>query len=358
MWPATCRSRATASAATRATSSPRKCSRQADAARNMAVHIVTPAASVRHDSRSRRPEHEPARHRRRGHEDRPRRQRRSLGRSLGGLALLDQQGRAELPNRSRASTADGARRSKAPPTSIRRSRPSRCRRLGRVEVVPGKPGTGHRSEPTRRRARRCGTERSRRSPIEVHVEQGALAAPVSPTRDAQQVAEQANTLAHHSLTVTLGAADQAARSRNRRVVASSRPERGRAHGRHRRRRGDRRHRRQVRRGRPAAPVDASFTVEAGKPVLHPSQDGTGCCEPGAAQKVLAALQSNAPTLTLSVVTQRPNLTTEAAQQLGVVAGGRPARHVRTHDAPRVLRVTRHEHPPDRRHRARSCDPSR
>jgi vancomycin resistance protein YoaR len=34
--------------------------------------------------------------------------------------------------------------------------------------------------------------------------------------------------------------------------------------------------------------------------------------------VLAALQSNTPTLTLSVVTHRPPLTTEAAQQLGIL----------------------------------------
>ena len=59
------------------------------------------------------------------------------------------------------------------------------------------------------------------------------------------------------------------------------------------------------------------TVENGKPVLHPSQDGTGCCEPDASNKILAALQSNAPTLSLSITTQHPALTTEAAQQLGI-----------------------------------------
>ena len=41
------------------------------------------------------------------------------------------------------------------------------------------------------------------------------------------------------------------------------------------------------------PADASFTVEGGKPVLHPSQQGTACCEGGAAQKVLDALRQKA-----------------------------------------------------------------
>ncbi len=187
---------------------------------------------------------------------------------------------------------------------------------GAVEVLPGKAGVGIEPNQLADALVAAAPRASSTKPIEVHVDQGALA-PHFTDADAQRIADEANTLAHHSLTLTVGSQteplDPAAVASWLRAV----PKDGAltvgvddaaliaaisaqfdtvAH----------------------APVDASFTIEGGKPVLHPSQDGAGCCEPGASQKVFAALQTNAPRLTLSVVTQHPKLTTEAAQQLGIL----------------------------------------
>jgi vancomycin resistance protein YoaR len=69
-------------------------------------------------------------------------------------------------------------------------------------------------------------------------------------------------------------------------------------------------------GQPAA--DASFTIEDGKPVLHPSHDGTVCCEADAGDAVLSALRDNKGAVALGLIAQKPVLTTEHAQQLGIV----------------------------------------
>jgi vancomycin resistance protein YoaR len=66
------------------------------------------------------------------------------------------------------------------------------------------------------------------------------------------------------------------------------------------------------------PVDASFTVEDGKPVLHPSEPGTSCCEDGAGAKVLDAMRKKAGAVTIGLTVAQPALTTEKASALGIV----------------------------------------
>jgi vancomycin resistance protein YoaR len=66
------------------------------------------------------------------------------------------------------------------------------------------------------------------------------------------------------------------------------------------------------------PVDASFTIEGGAPVLHPSQTGTTCCEDGAGAKVLQALRAKAGAVTIPLKMAEPALTTEKATALGIV----------------------------------------
>jgi vancomycin resistance protein YoaR len=289
--------------------------RQADAARNVAVHIVTPTTA--YDTTAE-----------------------ALGLSIDQPATVDAVMEADhggnvlvRPFRwvaslfstkkvtprfriDRAVTADGARALEGAAHVDPVEPALTVSQAGGVEVVPGKPGTGIDANRLSDALLAAAPSGSSSEAIEVHVDQGTLA-PRFTDAAAQQVAEQANTLAHHSLTVTIGAVtkpldpatvgswlravpkndaltvgiDDAATTAGIAALFGAA-------------------------GQP--PVDASFTVENGKPVLHPSQDGTGCCEPGASQKVFAALQSNTPTLTLSVVTQHAKFTTDAAQQLGII----------------------------------------
>jgi vancomycin resistance protein YoaR len=288
--------------------------RQADEARNIAVHIVTPTAS--YDTMAEAiglGMNQPAT------VDavmKVGRQGNVFTRPVGWVAsLFSTRQVAPAFQVDRAVAADGARALEGA-AHVDPTEPAiAASAAGAVEVVPGKPGIGIEANQLAEALVAAAPSGSPTRPIEVHVEQGALA-PHFTDADAQRVAEQANMLAHRSLTMTLGTAtkalDPAAVASWLRAVpkdgaltvgiddaaavAGVTALFGAA-------------------AQPA--VDASFSVEGGKPVLHPSQDGTGCCEPGASQKVLAALESNTPTLTLSVVTQRPKLTTEAAQQLGI-----------------------------------------
>jgi len=288
--------------------------RQADDARNMAVHIVTPTATYTTTAEAVGLGM-----------DQPATVEAVMKVRHGGnvftrpidwaASLFSTHKVAPTFQVDRHVAADGARALEGP-AHVDPTEPAiAADKSGAVVVVPGKPGTG--IDPNQLVAALVAAAPSGSStrPVEVHVEQGALA-PHFTDADAQRVAEQANALAHRSLTMTLGSQtrllDPAAVASWLRAVASEgaltlaiddaaaiagiSSSFGAA-------------------AQPA--VDASFTVEGGTPVLHPSQDGTGCCEQGASQKVLAALQSNAPTLTLSVVTQHPKLTTEAAQQLGI-----------------------------------------
>jgi vancomycin resistance protein YoaR len=288
---------------------------QADASRNVSVHIVTPTAT--YDTTAEAlglSMNEPATVdavMKVGHKDN------ALGRPFRWVAsLFSTQTVTPTFQIDRAVTADGAKGLEGtahvdPVEPAIQGAPD-----GSVTVVPGKPGTGIDAGKLADALLAAAPTGSATKAIEVHVDQGSLP-PRFTDADAQRVAEQANTLAHRSLTVTLGTETKplepaAVASWLRAVpqdasltvgiddaaaIAGIAASFGAA-------------------GTPA--VDASFTVEGGKPVLHPGQDGTGCCEPGAAQKVLAALQANTPALSLSVVTQHPAFTTEAAQQLGIV----------------------------------------
>ncbi|MGQ0616475.1 MAG: VanW family protein [Acidimicrobiia bacterium] len=66
------------------------------------------------------------------------------------------------------------------------------------------------------------------------------------------------------------------------------------------------------------PVSASFTVEAGPPVLHPSSTGRRCCAPGTAEAVLGALRAGGGTLTVDLIVLEPDLSTTEAQALGII----------------------------------------
>jgi vancomycin resistance protein YoaR len=293
----------------------REVSRQADEARNVPVHVVTPNATYNTT------------------ED-------ALGVTLDQAATVDavmdvgHNGSVFLrPVRwvtslfstqtvdprfsvDRATTATGARALEAE-AHVDPVEPSiAVGESGNIEVVPGQPGTGINADELADALLVAAPDGSPDRPIEVHVGQGSLA-PRFTDADAQRVADEANTLFHRSLTVTIGSQtklveppmiatwlravpkdDALVLDVNELAVVGGLSTLFDTAG--------------------QPTVDASFTVEDGKPVLHPSQDGTGCCEAGTGAKVLAALQTNASALSLSVVTQRPNLTTEAAQQLGIV----------------------------------------
>jgi vancomycin resistance protein YoaR len=89
------------------------------------------------------------------------------------------------------------------------------------------------------------------------------------------------------------------------------------------------------------PKDASFTIVDGKPVLQPSQDGTGCCSADAPDRVLAALERGAGEVDVPAEVQHPSLTTEQAQALGIVeeVGQPTAFGPTTHHAAGEPRVT-------------------
>jgi vancomycin resistance protein YoaR len=66
-------------------------------------------------------------------------------------------------------------------------------------------------------------------------------------------------------------------------------------------------------------TDASFSIaDDGSVVLHPSQDGTGCCAEDTAQRILSTLQAGSSTVELALGTAPPELTTEQAQSYGIV----------------------------------------
>lgn len=65
-------------------------------------------------------------------------------------------------------------------------------------------------------------------------------------------------------------------------------------------------------------VDARFEVRDGRVVIIPSQDGTGCCGPDSADRILQALQSGATTVALELGPAPAAFTTEMAEALGIV----------------------------------------
>ena len=68
----------------------------------------------------------------------------------------------------------------------------------------------------------------------------------------------------------------------------------------------------------AEPVDARFDLQNGTPVVVPSQQGITCCGPTSADVIWQALDGGQPTVALEVTVTEPELTTEAAQGLGIV----------------------------------------
>jgi vancomycin resistance protein YoaR len=68
----------------------------------------------------------------------------------------------------------------------------------------------------------------------------------------------------------------------------------------------------------AEPVDASFDLQGGAPVVVPSEQGVACCGPSSPDLVWQALSAGETTAALEVTITEPELTTEAAQGLGIV----------------------------------------
>ena len=67
----------------------------------------------------------------------------------------------------------------------------------------------------------------------------------------------------------------------------------------------------------AEPVDASFDLQNGVPVVTPSRQGVACCGANSADVVWQAVTGGQPEVALEVQVTEPRLTTEAAQALGI-----------------------------------------
>jgi vancomycin resistance protein YoaR len=68
----------------------------------------------------------------------------------------------------------------------------------------------------------------------------------------------------------------------------------------------------------AEPVNASFDLQGGTPVVVPSKQGITCCGPTSPDLVWEALTSGQATAALEVTITEPEITTEVAQGLGIV----------------------------------------
>jgi vancomycin resistance protein YoaR len=69
----------------------------------------------------------------------------------------------------------------------------------------------------------------------------------------------------------------------------------------------------------ADPVNASFDLQGGTPVVIPSQPGVSCCGEDSADLVWQALSDGKAEAALEATVVEPELTTEAAEGLGIVA---------------------------------------
>jgi vancomycin resistance protein YoaR len=68
----------------------------------------------------------------------------------------------------------------------------------------------------------------------------------------------------------------------------------------------------------APPVDASVTLgDDGVPVVIPGESGTGCCEPGSGDALLAAMRDGGGRVTLAATERPPELTTEEVEAWGI-----------------------------------------
>jgi vancomycin resistance protein YoaR len=66
-------------------------------------------------------------------------------------------------------------------------------------------------------------------------------------------------------------------------------------------------------------VDARIDLVNGQPVVIPSQDGTACCDPAAAQTVVQSLLDNAGSVEVPLTPLPASFTTDQANALGIVA---------------------------------------
>ena len=66
------------------------------------------------------------------------------------------------------------------------------------------------------------------------------------------------------------------------------------------------------------PVDATFTVTDGKPVIVPEKAGKVCCGEGAAAKIIAALREGTRTVALPLIDAPPSFTAAEAATLGII----------------------------------------
>ena len=68
---------------------------------------------------------------------------------------------------------------------------------------------------------------------------------------------------------------------------------------------------------PTEAKDASVTLENGVPKIIPSVDGTKCCAADTPARLLAAINGGSGAVEVGLEVQKPKLTTEAAQKLGI-----------------------------------------
>ena len=66
------------------------------------------------------------------------------------------------------------------------------------------------------------------------------------------------------------------------------------------------------------PVNASFTLENGTPVVVPSEPGVTCCTEDSPDRIWEALTSDQTAVELEVVLTEPEITTDVAEGLGIV----------------------------------------
>jgi vancomycin resistance protein YoaR len=66
------------------------------------------------------------------------------------------------------------------------------------------------------------------------------------------------------------------------------------------------------------PVDASFTLQDGRPVVVPGVAGTGCCETDSAARLLEAMEGGTGSVELTATDRDPDFSTADAESWGVV----------------------------------------
>lgn len=65
------------------------------------------------------------------------------------------------------------------------------------------------------------------------------------------------------------------------------------------------------------PVDATVTLDGGRPVVVPGRDGTGCCEPGSGTVLLDAMRSGLGAARLEATPREPEVTTDEAEEWAI-----------------------------------------